>query len=259
MGQRLLDKVAIVTGAAMGIGAEVARTFAKEGAKLALFDTQYGTLEALKEELITQYGCQINIYKVDVGNEEVVNAAIADVIATYGQIDVLVNNAGTNVFNTILDLSPEDWQRCISVNLMGAINCSRAAIRHMLAKNYGNIVNIASVHGHKIVRGAFPYTISKHAIIGMSRSLAIEYADKGIRVNSISPGLIETPLAQSFFDSCEDEAAEREKQRQIIPVKRFGQPEEVAATALFLSTDEARFINATDILIDGGRSQVYCD
>lgn len=259
MSQRLLNKVAIVTGAAMGIGAEVARTYAREGAKLALFDTQYDTLEALKAELVAQYGSQISIFKVDVGNEEVVSAAIDDVVATYGQIDVLVNNAGTNVFNTILDLTPEDWQRCISVNLMGAINCSRAAIRHMLVNNYGNIVNIASVHGHKIVKGAFPYTISKHAIIGMSRSLGIEYADKGIRVNSISPGLIETPLAKSFFDSCEDEAAEREKQRQIIPVKRFGQPEEVAATALFLGSDEARFINAADILIDGGRSQVYCD
>ncbi|MCH1921380.1 SDR family oxidoreductase [Shewanella sp. A3A] len=259
MSQRLLNKVAIVTGAAMGIGAEIARSYAREGAKLALFDTQYDMLEALKTELVAQYGCQINIYQVDVGNEAIVNAAIEDVVVTYGQIDVLVNNAGTNVFNTILDLSPADWQRCISVNLMGAINCSRAAIGHMLAKNYGNIVNVASVHGHKIVKGAFPYTISKHALIGMSRSLAIEYADKGIRVNSISPGLIDTPLAQSFFESCPDEAAERERQRQIIPVKRFGQPEEVAATALFLGSDEARFINATDILIDGGRSQVYCD
>jgi len=259
MSQRLLGKVAIVTGAAMGIGAEVARTYAQEGARLALFDMRQDDLETLKAELISEYGCQINIYKLDVGDADAVTAAVNDVAATFGQIDILVNNAGTNVFNDILNLTDADWERCISVNLMGALNCCRATIRHMLPKSYGNIVNIASVHGHKIVKGAFPYTISKHAIIGLSRSLAIEYADQGIRVNSISPGLIDTPLAKSYFASCTDAEAEREKQREIIPVKRFGQPEEVAQTALFLGSDEARFINATDILIDGGRSQVYCD
>ncbi|GGF76268.1 SDR family oxidoreductase [Alteromonas lipolytica] len=259
MSQRLLGKVAIVTGAAMGIGAEVARTYAKEGAKLALFDMRYDDLQTLKAELVNELGTQVLTYQVDVGNADVVTKSIDDVVATFGQIDILVNNAGTNVFNNILNLSDADWERCISVNLMGALNCCKAAIRHMLTKSYGNIVNIASVHAHKIVKGAFPYTISKHAIIGLSRSLAIEYADQGIRVNSISPGLIDTPLAKSYFDSCEDAEAEREKQRQIIPVKRFGQPEEVAQTALFLGSDEARFINATDILIDGGRSQVYCD
>lgn len=243
----------------MGIGAEVARTYAREGAKLALFDMRHDDLETLKAELISEYGCLINLYKLDVGDADAVTAAVNDVAATFGQIDILVNNAGTNVFNDILNLTEADWERCISVNLMGALNCCRATIRHMLPNNYGNIVNIASVHGHKIVKGAFPYTISKHAIIGLSRSLAIEYADQGIRVNSISPGLIDTPLAQSYFASCADAEAEREKQRQIIPVKRFGQPEEVAQTALFLGSDEARFINATDILIDGGRSQVYCD
>ena len=243
----------------MGIGAEVARTYAREGAKLALFDMRQDDLAALKADLISEYGCQINLYQLDVGDADAVTAAVNDVAATFGQIDILVNNAGTNVFNDILNLTEADWERCISVNLMGALNCCRATIRHMLPNNYGNIVNIASVHGHKIVKGAFPYTISKHAIIGLSRSLAIEYADQGIRVNSISPGLIDTPLAQSYFASCADAEAEREKQRQIIPVKRFGQPEEVAQTALFLGSDEARFINATDILIDGGRSQVYCD
>lgn len=259
MSQRLLNKVAIVTGAAQGIGAEIARAYAREGAKLALFDTRFDKLETLRAELVVSYECDPLIYAVDVGNEERVNATVENLYDTYGQIDILVNNAGTNVFADILNLTDFDWERCMSVNLKGALNCCRAVIKHMLDKQYGNIVNIASVHGHKIVKGAFPYTISKHAIIGLSRSLGIEYADQGIRVNSISPGLIETPLAQHYFDGCPDEATEREKQRLIIPMKRFGQPEEVAQTALFLGSDEARFINATDILIDGGRSQVYCD
>jgi NAD(P)-dependent dehydrogenase (short-subunit alcohol dehydrogenase family) len=256
---RLLNKIAIVTGAAQGIGADIARTYAKEGAHLALFDTRYEDLGSLKAEIMAQYSCEVSIYKVDVGNTKVVTQATNDVVATFGHIDILINNAGTNVFNDILNLTDEDWERCLSVNLMGALNCCRAAIRYMLKENYGNIVNIASVHGHKIVKGAFPYTISKHALIGLSRSLAIEYADKGIRVNSISPGLIDTPLAKNFFDNCPDPDAEREKQRQTIPVKRFGLSSEVAQTALFLGSDEARFINAADILIDGGRSQVYSD
>lgn len=259
MSERLLNKVAIITGAAQGIGAEVVRTYAEEGAQLALFDTRYEMLESLKCEIEKKYACKVSIFEVDVSNACVVTNAVNEIAEMYGRIDVLVNNAGINVFNDIINMTQEEWDSCISVNLMGTLNCCRAVIAHMLKKNYGNIVNLASVHGHKIVKGAFPYTVSKHAVIGLSRSLAIEYADKGIRVNSISPGLIDTPLAQAFFDSSPDAEAERESQRQTIPVKRLGLPVEVAKTALFLSSDEARFITATDILIDGGRSQVYCD
>ena len=126
----------------------------------------------------------------------------------------------------------------------------------MLAQGAGSIVNIASVHGHKIIPGAFPYPVAKHALIGMTRSLGIEYAARGVRVNSISPGLILVPRIEAWF---EREPGARERQTELLPPRRIGSPEEVAYTALFLASDEARFINATDILIDGGRSQVYHD
>ena len=119
----------------------------------------------------------------------------------------------------------------------------------------GSIVNIASVHGHKVIPGCFPYPVAKHALIGLTRSLGIEYAPRGVRVNSISPGLILTERVQAWLDSMPESEARR--QAELLPPKRIGQPEEVAYTALFLASDEARFINATDILIDGGRSQMY--
>jgi NAD(P)-dependent dehydrogenase (short-subunit alcohol dehydrogenase family) len=129
----------------------------------------------------------------------------------------------------------------------------------MLAQRAGAIVNIASVHAHKIIPGAFPYPVAKHGLIGLTRALGIEYAAQGIRVNSISPGLILVPRVEAWFASSADPAAKRREQAELLPCKRIGTPEEVAYTVLFLASDEARFINATDILIDGGRSQIYHD
>jgi NAD(P)-dependent dehydrogenase (short-subunit alcohol dehydrogenase family) len=127
----------------------------------------------------------------------------------------------------------------------------------MLAQGSGSIVNIASVHGHKIIPGCFPYPVAKHGLIGLTRALAIEYAMHGIRVNSISPGMILTPPVEAWLAAKTDPEAECRRQKELIPCKRFGTPCEVAYTALFLASDEARFINGTDILIDGGRTQLY--
>ena len=259
MTSRLVGKVAIVTGAAQGIGAEIAQVFASEGANLVLFDTQIDQLDMLRLGIEKKWSNRVLIYKVDISDSDKILEAVNEVVAFFGQIDILVNNAGINAFHDFLKMSVQEWEKCFAVNLVGAMNCCKAVLEHMVDRRYGNIVNVASVHSHKIVKGAFPYTVSKHALIGLTRSLAIEFAEFGIRVNSISPGLIDTPLADKYFESCSAPNAEREKQRNLIPVKRLGEPLEVANTALFLSTDEARFINATDILIDGGRSQVYCD
>jgi len=127
----------------------------------------------------------------------------------------------------------------------------------MLAQGGGNIVNIASVHGHKIIPGCFPYPVAKHALIGLTRALGIEYAARGIRVNSISPGLIMTEAIEEKVSRLPDPQGWKAYQADLLPCKRIGKPEEVAYTALFLASDEAQFINATDILIDGGRSQLY--
>lgn len=257
MSDRLLNKTAIITGAGSGIGSAIARLFAREGAHLALFDLNTRVTEEIAAGLQQQYGQRSIACKADVTQPAQVATAVQQAEATFGHIDILINCAGVNVFSEPLALEETEWQRCMDVNLKGPYHMIRSVLPGMIARQYGNIVNVASVHGHKIIPGAFPYPVAKHGLIGLTRSLGVEYAAQGIRINSISPGLIMTPAAEAWLASCPDPEAERSRQAALLPCRRIGQPEEVAYTALFLASDEARFINATDILIDGGRSQVY--
>ena len=250
---RLQNKVALVTGSTLGIGKAIARRFAAEGAKLVFNshrDDEHAA--ALREEL----GRNALFVQADIADAAAVQAMVARAAEHFGAaVNVLVNNAGMDMFTDPLQMTPEQWQRCFAVDLEGAWNCCRAVLPGMIDAGAGSIVNIASVHGHKIIPGCFPYPVAKHALIGLTRSLGVEYAPRGVRVNSISPGLILTERVQTWLDSMPESEARR--QAELLPVKRIGQPEEVAYTALFLASDEARFINATDILIDGGRSQLY--
>jgi NAD(P)-dependent dehydrogenase (short-subunit alcohol dehydrogenase family) len=244
---RLRDKVAIVTGSARGIGAAVVALFTTEGAQVVGFDRQpAGTA---MDGVLHLTG--------DVTRPEQVTAAVATTLARFGRIDVLVNNAGVNVFSTPLELTDSDWDRCLEVDLKAAWIVSKAVLPPMLAQGSGSIVNIASVHSHRIIPGSFPYPVAKHGLIGLTRALAIEYASRGVRVNSISPGFILTPQAEEWLAAQPDPEKERRHQAELLPCKRLGTPEEVAYTALFLASDEARFINAADILIDGGRTYLY--
>lgn len=249
MSARLQGKSAIVTGAARGIGAATARLFAEHGAQVFGIDLDAPDAPAPNVEYL----------RADVTDKASIDAAIAQVRTRCGRIDVLVNNAGGDVFGDPLTLDDDDWDRCLSLNLKGAWNATRAALPAMLAQGAGSVVNIASVHAHKIVRGAFPYPVAKHGLIGLTRALGVEYAAQGVRVNSISPGLILVPRIEAWFANSPDPEARRREQTELLPCKRIGTPEEVAHTALFLASDEARYINATDILIDGGRSQLYHD
>jgi NAD(P)-dependent dehydrogenase (short-subunit alcohol dehydrogenase family) len=244
--QRLADKRAIVTGAASGIGAAIAKLFATHGARVAGYDRAAPPADVAA---ICDHFAQ-----GDVADAAGVAAFVARVGERFGGIDVLVNNAGADVFAEPLALSDADWRRNLDTNLGGAWNFSRAVLPLMLEAGAGSIVNIASVHGHKIIPGAFPYPVAKHGLIGMTRALGIQYAAQGVRCNSISPGLILVERIERWF---EREPGARERQTGLLPGKRIGTPEEVAYTALFLASDEARFINAADILIDGGRSQLY--
>jgi NAD(P)-dependent dehydrogenase (short-subunit alcohol dehydrogenase family) len=250
-------KVVIVTGSTMGIGRAVAELLLEEGACVVLNSHQDDAHAAAVRE---QLGGARSLYvRADIADRAQVEALVAQTLERFGRVDAVINNAGMNVFTDPLQMTAGDWQRCFAVDLEGAWNVIRAVLPSMLERGYGNIVNIASVHGHKIIPGCFPYPVAKHALIGLTKSLGIEYAARGIRVNSISPGLILTESAEAWLASCPDPAAERARQEQLLPVRRIGTPREVAYTALFLASDEARFINATDILIDGGRSQQYCD
>jgi NAD(P)-dependent dehydrogenase (short-subunit alcohol dehydrogenase family) len=247
MTDRLRGKVAIVTGAARGIGAAIATLFVSEGAQVVGVDRRPAGASGVG--LLNLTG--------DVTRPEHVAAAVATTLERFGRIDVLVNNAGVNVFSTPLELPDSDWDRCLEVDLKAAWIVSKAVLPAMLTQASGSIVNIASVHSHRITPGSFPYPVAKHGLIGLTRALGIEYAARGIRVNSISPGFILTPQAEEWLATQPDPEKERRRQEDLLPCKRLGTPEEVAYTTLFLASDEARFINAADILIDGGRTQLY--
>jgi NAD(P)-dependent dehydrogenase (short-subunit alcohol dehydrogenase family) len=254
MSARLNGKVALVTGATQGIGKAIARLFVAEGARVIL--NGLAADAALADELINELGdANAMFIAADIADEAAVQAMATHGAARFGRIDVLVNNAGMNVFAEPLAMTGAQWQRCFAVDLEGALHCSRAVLPGMLAAGGGSIVNVASVHGHRIVPDAFPYPVAKHALIGMTKALGIQYAAQNVRVNSISPGLILSERVVEWLDSLPP--AERQRQVDLLPPKRIGEPIEVAYTALFLASDEARFINATDILIDGGRSQLY--
>ena len=247
MSDRLQNKTAMVTGSGRGIGAAIAALFVEEGARVVGLDRQHGVQ--------AQDGI-LNL-TTDVTQPEQVSAAVSTALERFGRIDVLVNNAGTNVFYDPLQLPDSEWERCFAVDLKAAWTVSKAVLPGMLQRGAGSIVNIASTHGHKIIPGCFPYPVAKHGLIGLTRALGIEYAARGIRVNSISPGMIVTPQVEAWFATQPNAEAERLRQAELLPCKRLGTPREVAYTALFLASDEARFINAADILIDGGRSQLY--
>lgn len=252
---RLQNKVAIVTGSTLGIGHAIVRLFADQGAFVVFNSHKFDDAAAA---MCNEFDPERSMFvQADVADQGAMQKLVNETVARFGKVDVLINNAGMDVFTDPLEMTRDQWQRCFAVDLEGAWNTTRAVLPSMLAQGAGSIVNIASVHGHKIIPGCFPYPVAKHALIGLTRSLGIEYAAKGIRVNSISPGLIMTDNVKNWLNRQPDPEAETARQAAILPCKRIGTPDEVAYTALFLASDEARFINATDILIDGGRSQLY--
>lgn len=250
---RLNGKIAIITGAGRGIGAAIAEAFVREGAIAVIAERDSATGAATAERL----GENALFVQTDVTDQASVDAAIAMVRERFGRIDVLVNNAGINVFHEPLQTSDAEWQRCMAVDLEGVWRMCRAALPAMLERNAGSIVNIASSHSSTIIPGTFPYPVAKHGLLGLTRALGIEYAARNIRVNAIAPGYIETELALDYWNTFPDPAAERQRTYDLHPPKRIGKPEEVAMTAVFLASDEAPFINATSIAIDGGRSVLY--
>jgi NAD(P)-dependent dehydrogenase (short-subunit alcohol dehydrogenase family) len=258
MPSRLEGKVAVVTGAGRGIGAAIARCFAREGASVVVAEINRETGAAIAAELAAAGG-QALFVQTDVADPGSVAAMSEAARAAFPPPDILVNNAGINVFTDPLKTTDEDWRRCMSVDLEGVWRCSRAFLPGMIESGRGSIVNIASTHAFEIIPRCFPYPVAKHAVVGLTRALAIEYAARGVRVNAIAPGYIETPIATEYWNTFPNPEAERQRAYALHPPKRIGRPEEVAWTAVFLASDEAPFINAATIVIDGGRSVLYHD
>ena len=246
----------MVTGAGRGIGAAIASAFVAEGASvfIAELDPRTGAETAAQ---LTARGGRVAHGVCDVSNKSSVEAAVLAAKQALGPIDVLVNNAGVNVFRDPLAMSDADWRMCLGIDLDGVLHGTRAVLPDMLALGRGSIINIASVHGFSIIPGCFPYPVAKHAVLGLTRSLGVEYAARGIRVNAIAPGYIDTQICRDYWATFPDPAAERRRAEELHPPKRLGRPEEVAMTTVFLASDEAPFINASVITIDGGRSVLY--
>jgi len=255
---RLADRVAVVSGAGQGIGEAIARKFAAEGARLCLAELNPATGEAVAASLVDQGHTAIAV-TTDVADPEAVGRMMEETARRLGPPTVLVNNAGIAVFNDPLTLTREEWQRCFAVDLDGVWHCTRAVLPYMLEAGKGSIVNIASVHSFQIIPHTFPYPVAKHGVLGLTRALGVEYGPNNIRVNAICPGYIETQIAFDYWAGFPDPEAERRRAGSFHAMKRCGQPDEVAAAALFLASDEASFITATHLMVDGGGSVVFHD
>jgi len=253
MAGRLQDKVAIVTGAGRGIGEAIARCFAREGAKVVVAERDAATGQRTAAAV---GGLFVPCDVTDPAQNEAVAKAALD---AHGRIDVLVANAGINVFHEPLAMPPDEWRRCFATDLDGVWHGCRAVLPAMLEQGAGSIVAIASCHAFTIIPHTFPYPVAKHGLLGLVRALGIEYAARGVRVNAIAPGYIETQIAVDYWNTFPDPATERRRAEALHPPGRIGKPEEVAMTAVFLASDEAPFINASCITIDGGRSVLYHD
>jgi NAD(P)-dependent dehydrogenase (short-subunit alcohol dehydrogenase family) len=259
---RLADKVALITGAGRGIGAAIAHAFAREGAAVVLAELDLETAQRTAREIAArhgQHGAKVLAVETDVTQSASVQHAVSEAERAFGPLSVLVNNAGINVFCDPLTMTDDDWRRCFAVDLDGVWNGCRAVLPGMVERGAGSIVNIASTHAFKIIPGCFPYPVAKHGVLGLTRALGIEYAPRNVRVNAIAPGYIETQLTRDWWDAQADPAAAQQATLDLQPMKRIGRAEEVAMTAVFLASDEAPFINASCITVDGGRSALYHD
>ena len=235
-----LNRKAIVTGGASGIGAAISRRFAQEGALVAVCDIDLEGAKKIADEI------KGHPYRLDVSNYKEVEKTISEIAQKFGTIHILVNNAGINRDTLLLRMSEEDWDRVLSVNLKGAFNCSKAVIRYMMKERWGRIINISSIVGLVGNPGQANYVASKAGLIGFAKSLAKELAPRNITVNVVAPGYIDTPMTQKLPEDI------KEQYLKAIPLKRLGKPEDVAELCLFLASDKASYITGEVIGITGG-------
>lgn len=237
-------KVVLVTGGARGIGREIAVHFAREKAKLVLFDVNQETLDRTEKELSAY--TEVMTAVVDVTSLSEVEAAINKIIDKTGRVDILVNNAGITRDNLLLRLSENDWDKVVNVNLKGTFNCSKAVARFMVKQRSGKIVNISSIIGIIGNPGQANYSASKAGVIAMTKSLARELGTRNICVNSVAPGFIKTAMTDELSEKA------RENMLSRIPVGRFGEPADIARAVVFLASSAADYITGQVLVVDGG-------
>ncbi len=238
-------RVSLITGASQGIGEAIAWELAQEGSEVILVDVQGDKLEALASRM-TEKGLKAHPFEADVTIADKVFEVVEKVVGKLGKIDHLINNAGITRDNILLRMKEEDWDLVLNVNLKGAFNFSRAVLKHMFAARYGRIVNIASVVGLMGNFGQTNYAASKAGLIGFSKALAREVAGRNITVNCVAPGYIITPMTEKLPEDVKKAFLD------IIPMKRFGTPEEVARVVKFLCSEDASYITGQVISVNGG-------
>jgi NAD(P)-dependent dehydrogenase (short-subunit alcohol dehydrogenase family) len=246
-GAQFDGKTALVTGAGSGIGEAIARALAARGARVVIADLDLEPAQRVAKAIGGDGGVAAAV-RADVADLSSVEAMVQFAVETYGGLDVAVNNAGIGGAQAPTgEYPPDSWEKVIAVNLNGVFYCLRYEIPAMLARGGGSIVNMASILGWVGFAGSAAYVAAKHGVLGLTQTAAIEYATRGIRINSIGPGFITTPLLSANLDDAAQKAI-----GDMHPMKRMGRPEEVAALTCFLASDEASFITGSYHVVDGG-------
>jgi len=245
--RRLEDKIALVTGGGAGIGRAICETFAREGAHVMVADIDGAAAKEVADAIIKASGAATP-HTVDITDTSQVKALMDEIKSAHGRLDVLVNNAGVGARADFRNLSDEDWDKVWAVNLDGTVRCAREAFDLMRAPGKASVINLSSVMSAKHTRQMAVYSATKGAVSALSRSLAVEYAPYGIRVNTLLPGYVETALIGRYLQN----PMIAKGLLAQTPLRRFGTPEDIANAALFLASDEAAYITGASLNVDGG-------
>lgn len=250
---RLAGKVAVVTGTGSGIGRDIAQRFAREGAKVVAASRREVNGQPVVDGIVASGGDAIFV-RCDIANEADVRELFDKAIATYGRVDVLVNNAGVNFVCPFEECTPEAWDRVLNVDLRGTFLCCHRAILEMLKVGGGSIINVASNHTLAAVKGAVPYDAAKWGMVGMTKSLAIEFASRNIRVNVLSPGLIHTQIWDDILNAAPSHEECIAHWNANIPAHRVGRCEEISSVAVFMASEDSTYMTGANLVVDGGTS-----